>query len=1539
MSSNDVEASYGLSPSQMGMLFHRLTAPRAAKDLLQVTCRWSEPVEPPTLRKSWQLVTARHATLRLAFRWEGLAEPVQDIYRQVDVPFDEEDCRHLPPALESRRLEEYLESDRRQGFLAGQPPLFRLKLFQWTNAAYTLVWTVHHAVVDGRSITLVLKEVFEYYEALKRGEEPLLPVPPRPYRDYVDWCLRYNPPEAEAFWRTLLGGFTAPTALPIARPAAPDDALAANYGEQEVLIPGDSTDALRTLASRSNATLNTVVQAAWAVLLSRYSGEEDVVFGATRACRHSSIEGAADIIGTMVNTLPVRARINPDASVASLLRELREQHLRVRDYEQIPLTKVQGWSDLPGGVAPFESAIVFHNYPYDGTFRYKPGIWPNCDFHFYLNLIFTANVMVYNEPGLRIKIIHDRSRLDDGAVERTLGHLRTLLEGIATDPDRPIRELPLLTEAERRRMLVEWNDTTTPYPRDLCLQELFEQQAARSPDAVAIMDGERQLTYRELNRLANQVANYLRSVGVRRGDRVGVYMPRCLEMMIGLLGIIKAGAAYLPLDADYPQARLSFMLEDSKVSVTLTLAKFAGALAGFNGRAVPLDSGCEALWQSSEDNPPLSATAEDLAYVIYTSGSTGIPKGVAIPQRAVSRLLFNTNYVRLTSADRIAQMSNASFDAATFEIWGALLFGGRLVIVPKEVALSPKALALSLRKSGVTTLFVTTLLFNHIAMEEPGAFRTLKQVLFGGEAVDPHWVREILSKGKPQRLLHVYGPTETTTFALWHLVDEADEDAKTIPIGKPISNTRAYVLDRALQPVSVGIPGQLCLSGDGLARGYENRPEVTAEKFVPSPFGTTPRGDSGDTRIYLTGDLVRRLPDGNIEFLGRLDRQIKIRGFRVELGEIEAVLRRHEAVRECAVILREDTPGDKRLVAYVVSGDSTPLNITELRRFLQAELPEYMIPAAFVSLALLPLSPTGKVDSSALPVPDRSRPALEDKFAPPQTPTERALAAVWADVLGLERVGIQDNFFDLGGDSILSIQVVSRAARAGLKLTPRQIFQHQTIARLTADLASVKTAAAEQGAIAGPVPLTPIQSWFFERKLPVPHHFNQSVLLQLRSDLSHTLLARAVESVIVHHDALRMRYARTESSWSQWNAGVDGLPQLEVTDFSRLPEANRLAAFTAKVAELQASLDLAHGPLARFHLFQAGAREPDRLFVTVHHLVVDGVSWRILLEDLDTAYSQLSDRKKIRLPAKTTSFKGWAGQLLEYAESQPLEKELDYWLGHAPHEPFLLPCDHPSQANRSTAGSIRSITVSLPSETTRALLQEVPAAYQTRINDVLLAALAQVISKWAGSREVWIDLEGHGREEVLEGFDVSRTIGWFTAMFPLSLHLDGGASAGQALKSVKEQLRRIPNNGIGYGVLQYMSRNPDIAARLRALPKRQLCFNYLGQFDQAITGSSLFEPLAPQLELSQDPNGHTDHILNINASIVRGRLTVAWSYSQNLYRPATIQMLADAYAEALQVLIAHCQSFAAGGFTPSDFPESGLNQEELDALLGELGNV
>ncbi|HEX8821363.1 MAG TPA: amino acid adenylation domain-containing protein, partial [Archangium sp.] len=869
---------------------------------------------------------------------------------------------------------------------------------------------------------------------------------------------------------------------------------------------------------------------------------------------------------------------------------------------------------------------------------------------------------------------------------------------------------------------------------------------------------------------------------------------------------------------------------------------------------------------------------------------------------------------------RVLQCASASFDASVYEIFMALLEGATLVMAPREALLPGAELARLLREERVTTTLLTPSVLEVTPAESLPALET---VLSGAEACHPGLVERW---GRGRRFVNAYGPTE---ISICVTVTECSPGTTVTPIGRPLAGTRAYVLDASLRPVSTGAHGELYVGGAGVSRGYLGRPELTAERFLPDPFSEEP-----GARLYRTGDVARWLPDGQLEFLGRADSQVKLRGYRIEVGEIEAALRAAPGIREAVVALRPGASGEPRLVAWVVPVDGQGPSVRELRERLRERLPEYMVPAAFVSLEALPLTTSGKVDRRALPAPERSR-EESASHEPPRTPAEQALAEVWAQVLGHERVGIHDNFFELGGDSILAIQILSRAAQAGIHLTAKQLFSQPTIARLAAVAGSAPVVVAEQEAVTGPVVLTPIQRWFLEQEQPAPHHFNQALLLVLREPWDAALLEEALQHLLRHHDALRMRFSRGEAGWSQEGGVPEGHLPLERVDLSGLEPGARRAALEAHAARTQDSLELTSGRLVRAVLYELGAGEPRRLLLTVHHLVVDGVSWRVLLTDLVTAWAQLRAGGPVRLPPKTTSFQQWAERLEAYAQRPAVRAEAESWVGLPWERVSRLPVDLPG--GEDTVGSARVVRVELDAEATRTLVQEVPRAWRMRVDEVLLAALAESFRRWTGASCLQVDLEGHGREDVLEGVDLSRTVGWFTSLYPVLLETGAGQTPESGLQAIKQSLRRIPQRGLGFGVVRYLSRESELAARLRAIPASEVAFNYLGQFDNVLPAESPLVLASESVGATQDPRARLSHRISVNALISGGCLQVSWTYAGQLYRSETLESLSRGFLDALRSLLGRCTADdAASVLTPSDFPLAPLGQTALDALVARV---
>jgi amino acid adenylation domain-containing protein/non-ribosomal peptide synthase protein (TIGR01720 family) len=1524
-----IEDVYPLSSMQQGMLFHSLYEPGSQVYRIQLRSYISRGLEPAAFRRAWEEVVRRHAILRTAVLWEGLEKPLQVVYGSVELPWRAEDWRGLNKGEQEAKWLDYLREDQAAGMDFQNAPLMRLALMRTGKESYYFAWSFHHILIDGWCRQVLVKEVFSLYEAYCEGKPLELETPPV-YRNYIAWLQQQSESKAEAFWRDELKGFTSPTHLGLEQAGIELQPGQERHGELTLRLSAELTQQFERLGRDWRITQNTIVQGAWALLLSRYSGEADVLFGATVSGRSAPVAGIESMMGLFINTLPVRVTIHKNETVAEFLKRLQTHQAEVREYEYSPLTKMQSWSDVHG-MPLFNSLVVFENYPVDSALRLRVAKSISIEA---LDLIDVSNypLTLIAHPGseLLLSLGYDRTIFPQASAERVLQQLCTILAGMAAGDVRELRRISMLDQEERRRVIFDHNQTDAAIA-DESLPQAFERQAAQEPDAVALEFEGQEITYRELNQRANQIAAYLRARGVGVETLVGISIGRSFDMIAGLLGILKAGGAYVPLDTEYPRERLAYMLKDTGVRVLLAHENVLGNLPEFDGQVICLDREWEQIGREGKQNPGAAASSANLAYVIYTSGSTGQPKGVAVEQRAVARLVRNTNYVMLGPEEVLLHLAPLSFDASTFEIWGALLNGARLVIAPPGTP-TLEQLGKLIRDRGITTMWLTASLFHLMATEQPDDLKQVRQLLAGGEALLPGVVRQAMHTLEQGNVINGYGPTENTTFTCCYTVIDEEQVRSTVPIGKPIANTRAYVLDEEMEPVPAGMRGELYTGGTGLARGYLNRPDLTAEKFVPNPFATRP-----GERLYCTGDRVRMREDGNIDFIGRQDNQVKVHGFRIELGEIETALEQLAGVQQAAVVVREDDAGNKQLVAYVVAGSIAMK--AQLREALAEKLPHYMIPANFVMLDTLPMSPNGKVDRKALPEP-MAETRTGEGYVAPRTRVETILCGIWARLLKVDRVGVHDNFFELGGDSILSIQVIGRARESGIQLTPRQIFERQTIAELAevAEISGAAETATSEAWSSRPVPLTPIQAAFFEWKLADPGYYNQAVMLELKPGVDSALLKNALEGLLQHHEVLRAKYERLGEQMAQ--VCSEKIPQdfYEYKDFSSLDEESQSMVLELDADRAQASLDLEGGRLVCAVEYDLGPAKNKLLLLVIHHLAVDGVSWRILLADLERGYGQLENGLALSL-SKTASFRKWADWVHQYGNQEQLRQEITYWgassrreAGHLPQESFVSGADE-------TGEELETVSVSLDEEETRELLQQLPRVYHTHINDVLLTALGRVCAALTGSQQLLVDLEGHGREEVLSGLDLSQTVGWFTAIYPVLLEVEEDWKPGRALKQTKEQLRRVPNRGFGYGVLRYVCEDEKIRREFKELPHAEISFNYLGQFDQVFSESKLFLPAQKSSGRSVSRENRRQHLIDVGGIVVNGRLQIGWTHNPNVTRREMVEKAAQQYLNCLRQIIEHCRSEEAGGFTPSDFPLARLNQQQLDRFIGKGAGI
>jgi amino acid adenylation domain-containing protein len=1066
-----IEDTYPLSPMQRGMMYHCLNAPAAREYLEQASLVLRGALNVPALEQAWKQVIDRHPVLRTAFVWDGLEEPMQAVHREGHLDMEYRDLRGLPAARRNDEVAAYIHHEQQNGFDLSQPTLMRLALFRIGDDEHQLVWSNHHLILDGWSKPLIIAEVRTCYEALCENREFQLEQT-RPYRDYIEWLRQVDLAEAEVFWRGRLKGFRVPTGF------GGSESTGSGFGKAEdaydyldaVLAP-QTTAALQNLCRQHKLTLNTLAQGAWALLLSRYSGDPNVVFGGVVSGRQMALAGVESMVGLFINTLPIHVRVPNDVALVPWLQEIQAEQIEARQYEYSPLVDVQRWSDVPRGSRLFESILVFGNRPEDCNPSWALTEWSFQRSGYPLHVEFNPG----QEFGIRIT--YNSSRFSKAAIARMLGHLQNLLEGIAADPEQCPAAVPLLSDSEKHRTLIEWNDTHADLQVEHTFAELFEAQVEKAPDAIAAVFKNEELTYREVNARANRIGRSLVKQGVRPEVTVAVLTERGFEWLAAVLSVFKAGGVYLPLDPGHPPARLRQVLEQSGSRIILTTQAFVQALSRVLETWPDEDRPQVCLiedlsrGEESDENIPARARAEDLAYVIYTSGSTGRPKGAMVEHAGMLNHLYaKITDLKLGPSDVVAQTASQCFDISVWQLLAAFLAGGQVHILGDQVLRDPGWLLDEIEAADVSIVEVVPSLLRVLVVElerRPMPLPALRWMIVTGEALPPALWRAWLKLYPDVPLLNAYGPTECSDdVSHYAMYQPPAGEVQVTPIGRPIANAQLYILDSDLRPVPIGLVGELCVGGVCVGRGYLNDREQTSRAFVTNPFAKT-----SPERMYRTGDLARFREDGNIELLGRLDDQVKVRGYRIELGEIEAALTQHPAVLEAVAVAREDASGDGYLTAYLVAGQHPEPSTSELRSLLETKVPEYMVPSLYVWLTSLPLTANGKVNRRALPVPERTKPELNGHFVPPRTREEQLLAGIWEEVLGVERVGVHDNFFELGGNSLSATRVLARLpGELQARLPLRRMFEAPTIARLATDLidGSVAPSDLAMQAIAGP---------------------------------------------------------------------------------------------------------------------------------------------------------------------------------------------------------------------------------------------------------------------------------------------------------------------------------------------------------------------------------------------------------------------------------------------------------------------------------------
>lgn len=1403
-------------------------------------------------------------------------------------------------------------------------PLLRLRLIKLGERDHALLLTAHHIVTDGISNGVLLAEISSLYSEACTGVKEKLHEA-MPFRDFVARQKELQDgsqwKEDEAYWTRRLKGVDLALDLPLdqLRPVVQTH----NGARIHLQLDGKLLTNLRAICSQQRTTLFMTLLSVWSLLLHRLSGQESLVIGVPVAGEAGSDNRS--MVGYRVNLVPFRASPNQVCSFTDYLGQTKESWLEDYSHGTYPFSKMAKMAAFSRGAGWFPAPSAAFNLDRTSELRFhgldaeiSANETNSAKFEIYLNAIEA-------DDSLLLDLEFNRDLFCESTVLRWAGHLETLLRNVSTNPQALLQNLSVMSDCSWRQLREEFNGEKTAYPSELCVHEVFEQQAKIVPEAVAVVSADSKdrsfsLTYKMLDCEANQLAHYLKGKGVGLESRVGVFMERTPSMVLSLLAILKAGGAYVPLDPSYPAERVRFMLDDLQLGLVITEERLRRRLPGMNAAVISLDRSSERSEISKCPDVPLEITrdASALAYVMYTSGSTGTPKGIGVPHHAINRLVLKTDYVKLGNSEVVLQFSPISFDAATFEIWSALLNGGRLVLFSAKTP-SLQELGEVIEREQITSLWLTASLFQQMIEHEPQSLRGVRQLLAGGEALSVSHVQRALDILPQCQLINGYGPTENTTFTCCYHI-KTGELKNSVPIGKPIANTSVYVLDAMLRPVPIGVTGELYAAGAGVARGYWNRPEITAERFVPNPFD-----DQGE-RMYRTGDLVRWRTDGLLEFLGRTDSQAKIRGFRIEPGEIEAALGQHPEMKQAAVVVA-DSSGQKSLVGYAVVQKGSAINGEQLKEYLSERLPEYMVPSLIELLPELPLSATGKVNREALAA--RQIVIPQKQAVEPENSVERELSRIWSDVLRIEQVSVEQSFFELGGDSILAIQISARARQAGIQVKPKQIFSEKTIRSLAKAIDDGTQGRTELHAVVGEAPLTPIQQWFVEQKFHNPNHWNMRMPVSPDRPLDARLLQKALGALTKQHDTLRMRLVRGESGRYCQRfvaASADDATPLDLVDLRSVDAEQRRLRLEEHAAKTMGTLNVETGPVFRVVLYEMG--EQRRLLFVIHHLAVDMVSLQVLLEDMWRAYDQLAAGEPVNLGRKTTSYKEWSEKLDLLAQRAELEEEeAPYWerviaggLGaaNAPAAtqlPFEL-------AGENTDASAGTVEAELTEDQTEKLLREVARQYRASAGDVMISTLGRVLRKWTGQAAVVMDIEGHGREEnAVAGVNLSRTVGWFTAIYPIRLEQSEQTEApGEELRRVKQTLKQVPKGGLGYGLLRYKSNKAAVRDRMQSLPPAQVVCNFAGRVQQQVSQPS------EDLGHNHYPGSRRPYAIEAVASVLNGRFRIEFGYSRNLHRRKTMQKLAADFVSELQALSKDC----------SDNHRIQNDQRELEQALSKI---
>lgn len=1511
------QATYPLSYGQQALWFIYKSAPESCAYNIAFPVRITSYINAEKLKHAFQKLINRHNSLRTTFT-DRDGEPVQVVHGYQEVAFTEIMAVDLSEEeLYQKVIEEY-----RRPFNLEEGPLLRVNLFTCSPQNYVLLITTHHIIIDFLSFVVINDELWQLYF----NEKPYLaPLAENQYAEYVNWQKSViEGAETESqwkYWRERLAGELSVLSLPLDYSRPPYQVF---KGEAiSFTIGNDLTQALKKSASKEGTTLFTLLLTVFQLFLHRYSGQDDILVGTPTNGR--TRPEFLNMVGYLINMLAIRTDFKENPTFAKLLHQVRNTVYEALEHQDIPfmllVDKLQPKRD-PSCSPVFQVTFELLNYNtlsfFNDEVNNSISEWKKKSLKQYsiqqqegqFDIMLT---MVDMGGALTGTFNYNTGLFKRETVERMIEHFKILLHGIAENINMAIADLPFLTEQEIYDLLLGCNQTKAEYADESCLHQLFEYQAKRVPDAIAVSFGGTEISYGRLNGKANQIARLLRDQGVGRDDIIGVKTGRSIEFIIGILAVLKAGGAYLPIDPEYPEDRLKYIIGDSQTRIILTQKRY-GAVDDFTGIQIYLDD--EEIYQGDSSDLQSVNAATDLAYVIYTSGSTGKPKGAMVEHRGV------VNYIswaikQYGKDDKTGLnfpfYSSISFDLTVTSIFAPLLSGNRIEVYSDNDFVLDKVL-------GEDKVDIIKLTPSHLKalLNVDCSPKCLRSFIVGGEEFERALAEEVSKKFNGRVILYnEYGPTETVVGCMIHAFDQNKDNGRTVPIGVPSDNVKLYIFDQNRRLVPDSTIGELYIGGDGVCRGYLNRPELTSEKFIENPYI---KGE----RVYRTGDLVRRR-DGIIEFIGRVDQQVKLRGYRIECGEIEENLLKNINVQEVVVVIKEDANKEKFLCCYYVS--ATAVTGEMIRQVLSEKIPHYMIPSIYIQLEKMPLSQNGKIDrkhlqNKAIDI------VMHEEYTAPRNQVEDHLIRIWKRVLKTEKeIGIYDNYYNLGGNSLLAIQMAQQLKKAGIDCKALTLLKYPTIAQLAEEIGkSTKVeGSCNQNAVLGEVELTPIQKWFFE-KFGDPSHFNQYVILDVKQKIDEEKLKKAFELLLMHHDMLRACFIKKGSQWIQLIKEYVEHNILTIHDYTGLSTQDQDQRKRQIISESQLNFNLAEGPLIRAGYIKLGAGSGE-LLITIHHLITDFVSFNIIIEDLITIYDQLQQGLPLGLPEKTTSFKYWADSLTRYADINSFSNDVHYWCSEAMKNIQPIPGDYPDYFSDNREESVEQHVFSLNKMETEKIVKEIPRRHSFCDHEIILTCFVEALQHWTGRKSVMIDFESHGRQEIDAGIDLSRTVGWFTSSYPVVFDLNDNHSPIEKITDIKKQLAKVPNSGFNYGISKYLKKTKC----LDSIPEPEIGFNYLGHIDNK-SDNPIFDQ--KYFGLSSGKANNLPYLIHLNIVIFDNQMHLIIRYSNKMFKSATIQFLADNIRKHIGETIETLQDEKKDAIVlcskcvlPGNFPKADINEQ------------